>query len=328
MSKNRASAHSISGVFVFLLLGIFALFATVMVVLGVRAYRETVDRSGMHGNERIAAACIRGKLRGFDETDAIRFETVDGVDTIAIGHTYTYVTRYYVYNGRLYRLMSDVREAFDPEDGEPLCYVHMPDPDGAPIFTATREGTALTVTILVDGDYSLLSAKTEEGVDCAAVEIYGTGEDDRLYVWDGALMRQNVTEEGFDPSAGDVLCAADSMRVSLSGSVMTIEAEADPAVVRAEAFDGVETVAVYHPADQSETRATRLFVWNGMLCESTQESGEPFEPDWGEPICEALALEMTREGELATVRIRMPDESWLEFHVALRAVSAEGGTAP
>ena len=43
MSKSGPS-HAISGVFVFLLLGIFAVFSTVMVLLGARAYKGAADR--------------------------------------------------------------------------------------------------------------------------------------------------------------------------------------------------------------------------------------------------------------------------------------------
>ena len=44
MSDIRHS-HAISGVFVFLLLGVFAVFSTVMVLLGAKAYRAAAARS-------------------------------------------------------------------------------------------------------------------------------------------------------------------------------------------------------------------------------------------------------------------------------------------
>ena len=37
MSKSTQPSHAISGVFVFLLLGIFAVFSTVMVMMGAKA---------------------------------------------------------------------------------------------------------------------------------------------------------------------------------------------------------------------------------------------------------------------------------------------------
>ena len=35
--KQKLSSHAVSGLFVFLLLGVFAVFSTVMVLLGVKA---------------------------------------------------------------------------------------------------------------------------------------------------------------------------------------------------------------------------------------------------------------------------------------------------
>lgn len=40
--------HSISGAFVFLLLGVFAVFSMLLTVLGAQAYREIIDESSSH----------------------------------------------------------------------------------------------------------------------------------------------------------------------------------------------------------------------------------------------------------------------------------------
>ena len=39
----KTKSHSISGAFVFMLLGVFAVFSMLLVVLGAQAYRTTVD---------------------------------------------------------------------------------------------------------------------------------------------------------------------------------------------------------------------------------------------------------------------------------------------
>ena len=52
MGKNN---HAISGVFVFLLLGIFAIFSTIMVVMGAKAYRGMVEKADVHNSIRVAS---------------------------------------------------------------------------------------------------------------------------------------------------------------------------------------------------------------------------------------------------------------------------------
>ena len=59
MSRKNPPSHAISGVFVFLVLGIFAVFSTVMVLLGARAYKSTADRAAEHNAYRIGMAYVR-----------------------------------------------------------------------------------------------------------------------------------------------------------------------------------------------------------------------------------------------------------------------------
>ena len=65
------SSHAISGVFVFMLLGIFAVFSTVMVLLSAKAYRGVVDKAAMHNSVRVASSYIRTMLRSDDETGVL-----------------------------------------------------------------------------------------------------------------------------------------------------------------------------------------------------------------------------------------------------------------
>ena len=45
---SRQKGCSVSGVFVFLLLAMFAVFATMLTLFGAQAYREIVDRGSEH----------------------------------------------------------------------------------------------------------------------------------------------------------------------------------------------------------------------------------------------------------------------------------------
>ena len=55
----KTKSHSISGAFVFTLLGAFAVFSMLLVVLSAQAYRTTVDGASAHTRKRIAAAFVR-----------------------------------------------------------------------------------------------------------------------------------------------------------------------------------------------------------------------------------------------------------------------------
>ena len=120
MGKNN---HAISGVFVFLLLGIFAIFSTIMVVMGAKAYRGMVEKADVHNSIRVASSYIRTMLRSNDEAGVLRVEDVDGVQTITMENDYgdIYVTRIYLYDGKLREWFALADIPFEPANGETVC---------------------------------------------------------------------------------------------------------------------------------------------------------------------------------------------------------------
>lgn len=124
MNQKNPPSHAISGVFVFLVLGIFAVFSTVMVLLGARAYKSTADRAAEHNAYRIGMAYVRSMVRGDDENQSVRVEDVDGIPVISLRNIYdgdAYVTRLYVYDGKLREWFMEETEEFVPENGETVC---------------------------------------------------------------------------------------------------------------------------------------------------------------------------------------------------------------
>ena len=122
--KKNAPSHAISGVFVFMLLGIFAVFSTVMVVLGAKAYRNTAARAENHNAARLATAYVRSMVRSDDEENAVSTESVDGIPTISLRNVYDdeeYITRVYVYDGMLREWFASADIPFHPENGEAVC---------------------------------------------------------------------------------------------------------------------------------------------------------------------------------------------------------------
>lgn len=117
------SSHAISGVFVFLLLGVFAVFSTVMVMMGAKAYRGTVEGSALNNSIRVASSYIRTMLRSDDEVGVLKVEDVDGIRTITMENDYgdIYVTRLYVYEGKLREWFAMAEIPFEPGKGETVC---------------------------------------------------------------------------------------------------------------------------------------------------------------------------------------------------------------
>lgn len=125
MSKS-GSSHAISGVFVFLLLGIFAVFSTVMVLLGAKAYKATAERAAEHNTSRIASAYVRSMVRADDCRNAVRVDDIDGLSSVTLLYEYDgeeYVTMIYAYGGMLREWFSYAGADFEPEFGEPVCAV-------------------------------------------------------------------------------------------------------------------------------------------------------------------------------------------------------------
>lgn len=125
MSKSGPS-HAISGVFVFLLLGIFAVFSTVMVLLGAKAYKATADRAAEHNAGRIASAYVRSMVRGNDSQDALRVDDMGGIPAVTMLYDYDgeeYLTMIYAYGGMLREWFTYADADFEPEYGEAVCAV-------------------------------------------------------------------------------------------------------------------------------------------------------------------------------------------------------------
>lgn len=137
--------HSMQGVFVFVLLGLFALMTTLIVLLGAQMYRSTVAHSGENNEYRVLSAYVRSMIRAEDSSAAMSVEDHDGVTALAMRETIEgeeYVTWIYEYEGSLYELFTSRDEDFAPQAGTPVC--------PAKSFDAEIQGSLVTVR-MTDG---------------------------------------------------------------------------------------------------------------------------------------------------------------------------------
>ena len=125
MSGNHKTVqHSMQGVFVFVLLGFFAVMSTLMVLLGAQMYRNTVDRAAANNEDRVLGAYVRSMIRAEDAADAMETGEYDGVKTLAMREDLdgeVYVTWLYCYDGQLYEWFTSDDGYFNPESGTAIC---------------------------------------------------------------------------------------------------------------------------------------------------------------------------------------------------------------
>ena len=115
--KRRTVQHSMQGVFVFVLLGLFAVMSTLMVLLGAQMYRNTVDQTAHTSQSRVLGAYVRSMVRGEDAEHSVTTETYDDVKVLALHETIDdseYVTWLYCYQDQLYEQFTSEGDDFDP----------------------------------------------------------------------------------------------------------------------------------------------------------------------------------------------------------------------
>ena len=124
MDNRRMVSHSMQGVFVFVLLGLFAVMSTLMVLLGAQMYRNTVDITTYNNQSRLLSAYVRSMVRAEDAEHAVAAETYGDVNTLALRETIEgseYVTWLYCYDGQLCEQFTSAGRDFHPEAGTPIC---------------------------------------------------------------------------------------------------------------------------------------------------------------------------------------------------------------
>ena len=178
--KTARGSHTIAGAFVFLLLGIFAVSATVMVLLGVRFYRAQTEKTRQTGEYRILSSYVRSMVRAQDEEKVVGCDQIDGIDMLTITENYDgweYITRIYAWDGSLREWFSDAEYPFDPAQGEAICEAqdfHVKLEDGLVHASVTgKSGQTIETVIAIRTEPS---GKAAGGADAGAAEEEMAGQ--------------------------------------------------------------------------------------------------------------------------------------------------------
>ena len=128
MSPNPKKAlsgrgHSISSLFVFLLIGIFAIASITLVLSGINVYRQVTDMAARNTEKLITLSYFINKVHSNDASAQITVETYGDIQALVLRETYDdehYETRIYEYGGTVYEQFVLADEEFDLEMGEIL----------------------------------------------------------------------------------------------------------------------------------------------------------------------------------------------------------------
>ncbi len=159
MNVRLRRDHSVSGLFAFVLVGLFTLLALTIVLAGVRSYRAMGDSARLVTQERIALGYVSGKLRGSGDRNNVSFREEQGVKLLVIreqADAETYETRIYSAGGILREQFCDASVPFSADDGEQIASL--------PGFTFYGEGARIILRAhLSDGTVAVTSVALRAG---------------------------------------------------------------------------------------------------------------------------------------------------------------------
>jgi hypothetical protein len=146
----------ISGLFVFLLIAVFAVFSLLLVLIGSNAYRGIVDNAEQNARLRTSLSYIASKVRACDAADAVTVERRGGASVLLLNQAYEdglYQTRIYALRAEegvgLYELFTKADRVPTLTDGQ-----HIADVAGFDV-QAEAEGVRLRVALLDGSEESL-----------------------------------------------------------------------------------------------------------------------------------------------------------------------------
>ncbi len=155
--RHRESVTSFG---TFMLIGAFALFCLLLIVLGGRVY-AAVNETSQHNTQLRTSLCyIASKVRAHDVTQAVQVQNTQCGQTLTLFQTYgeeVYITYIYCKDDGLYEFFAPETEDFEPALGEQIA-------DAQVLSLLLSEKGLLDVTITQDGRTHTLHLQLRGGV--------------------------------------------------------------------------------------------------------------------------------------------------------------------
>ncbi len=122
--KVKGSAHVVSGVFIFFLIGLFALMCVLLMLIGARAYRAVAQNATVDADGQIAVSYLLGKVHACDSTGQVTFTEIDGTSVLTLREKgENFETRIYYEDGAICESYVESGSELEKEAGERLVAV-------------------------------------------------------------------------------------------------------------------------------------------------------------------------------------------------------------
>lgn len=124
--RPLGSMQGISGIFIFLLIGVFAIFSITLVLTGVNVYRHVADAAAHNADYQLAISYLCNKVRAYDHVGGVRIQEQDGVQRLCLEEELEgemYETRIFQTGDTIYEQFALAEDEFDPEMGVELTKV-------------------------------------------------------------------------------------------------------------------------------------------------------------------------------------------------------------
>lgn len=143
--------HTVDTLFVFLLYGLFALFSLLLILIGARVYKRTVENTEARGDVRASLSYVANKVRASDRAS---LETRDSLSVLVLTQEFEgdlFETYIYYTGGVLREWLAEAGTPFSPEKGETVASLSsfsIEEEDGLlAVTSAGRDGRSHTLHI-------------------------------------------------------------------------------------------------------------------------------------------------------------------------------------
>ncbi len=157
LRRNAPAPARIPLVFIFLLIGLFAVSSLTLTLIGMRVYRGVTAEADLNGDAQILLSYVSNKVHAYDAAGGVTVDERGGRPALCLHETIDgtpYETVIYWYQDAVWERFAPSGEPFDPSDGERLIaaqalHVSMPTPGliEAQVLLANGEPQSVQVAL-------------------------------------------------------------------------------------------------------------------------------------------------------------------------------------
>ena len=158
MFKLESHSRKFDSFIVLLLFFLFAITAFVLIIIGIKQYKLTVDTMNTNYEVRTATSYLTEKIRQHDTGPGITTTTLDNTPALMLSEdidSNTYITYIYYYDGYLRELFVSSDAVFSVESGQPIIEI-----GGLDITEVTVNSISISLTT-TDGHKSSMYLSTK-----------------------------------------------------------------------------------------------------------------------------------------------------------------------